>query len=314
MLATVLMMMTIPTSIGADKTPAEKYKNHAPIEIYPEGNIPYLAEGETITPAIRPYIEDNNPDGRAMIVFPGGGYNHHFSGEGANIAKLYNSAGNTSFVVDYRLGTLGQANGITPRPEPTNDYHAILSDGIRAVKYVRANAEEFGIDPDKIAVIGFSAGGHLCTMLSTHFDFAIDAPEYVPDVIDEVSARPDATVLSYPVVTLLEPYTHDYTAKAFTHGDKELAQRFSGELSVTDKTSPIFMWHRRTDPTAPPQNSIQLALALQENNIPYELHVFAKGNYGHGGAINSYDEIETDPSGKWFELSLAFLDGVLTEE
>ncbi len=309
-LAAMFTMMVVPVSIGADETPATKYANHDPIPLYADGNIPYLANGEKTLPAIRPYIAANNPDGRAMLVFPGGGYYYHEVTESENIAKLYNQAGYTSFVVDYRLGTLDQEQSTQPRPEPTNDYHAILGDAIRAVKYVRAHAEEFGIDPDKIAVVGFSAGGHLCTMLATHFDFEIDDPTYVPDAVDAVSARPDAAVLAYPVVTLLN-YTFAYCAKAFTRNDLELSQKFSGERSVTENTSPIFMWHRRGDTGVPPQNSIQLAQALHEYGIPYELHVFSQG--GHGGAVSSYNNRQNNSSGQWFDLSVAFLDKILAD-
>lgn len=310
-LSAMFAMMAMPMNIGAEETPATKYANHAPIPIYEDGNTPYLANGETIVPAIKPYIAANNPDGKAILVFPGGGYYYHEQSEAAPIAELYNRAGYTAFVVDYRLGTLGQANGISPRPEPTNDYHAILSDAIRAVKYVRAHAEEFGIDPDKIAVVGFSAGGHLCAMLATHFGFEIDDPTYVPDAIDAVSAKPDAAILSYPVVTLFSPYTFAYCAKAFTRNDPELSKTYSGELAVTEDTAPVFMWHRRGDTGVNPMNSMQFAAALQEKGVPYELHVFSKG--GHGGAIGSYNNRANDASGQWFDLSLAFMDKMLAK-
>ncbi len=270
----------------------DRFAHHPNLSIY-EGETVPDGDGED-EPYIVPYLTRGKD--MAVLIFADGGYTSLDEASAENVADALNRAGYSAFIVYHR---------------PDADYTKAFTDACRAIQFVRYYAtSDFTVSPASIVVCGFGSGGHLCAMLATHFDFEIDDPTYVPDAIDAVSARPDAAVLAYPVVTLLN-YTFAYCAKAFTRNDLELSKRFSGERSVTENTSPIFMWHRRGDTGVPPQNSIQMALALHEYGIPYELHVFSQG--GHGGAADSYNKRQNNSSGQWFDLSVAFLDKILAD-
>lgn len=281
---TAVMIMSLSSlgisAEGTEQTPAEKYRFHKPINLW--GNvIPYngIGKNTTVTPTITPYIASENPTGICAVLIPGGGYSSlSMDKDGVQIAKYLNSQGISAFIVSYRVTEKG-ARGY--------DYRAILSDGLRGVKFVRYNAEEFGIDPNKIVTIGASAGGHLASMTATHFDFEVDDPNYTPDEIDAVSARPDATALSYPATSLEKDFAHAGTRDNFTAGNKQLQKKYSAENSVKENTPPLFIWHTWQDTTVPAQNSISFAEALAREGIPCELHIYNDGNHGLGLAANS---------------------------
>ncbi|MBR6915030.1 MAG: prolyl oligopeptidase family serine peptidase, partial [Clostridia bacterium] len=162
------------------------------------------------------------------------------------------------------------------------------------------HADELLIDPDKIAVLGFSAGGHLASCASTVYDGGLSDG----DEIDRTSCRPDAGILCYAVISMLEPWTHDGTRDVMM-GDRpdreELTRRLTGYLNVTEDTPPIFMFHTTEDSTVPQQNSLLMAQALAEKKIPYELHMFMDG--GHGlGLAEGRPGLE-----KWGELASIWL-------
>ena len=277
----VLSFSTFAVSAeGEEMTPAEKYASHRGIKLWGD-TVPYNGNGKgtSIVPMIYPYIAEDNPSGICAVIFPGGGYSAlSTEKEGSAIAEYLNSQGISAFVVHYRVTNGGARN---------YDYHAILSDGLRGVKFARYNAEEFGIDPNKIFTIGFSAGGHLTCMTATHFDFEVDDPNYTPDEVDGVSGRPDAAAPSYAVATIVEKYTHSGTSTYFSGGDAQIKHDFSAENSVTENTPPIFLWHTWDDATVPIQNCLGFARALSEQNIPYEMHVYVSGTHGLGlGATN----------------------------
>ncbi|MBR7032897.1 MAG: alpha/beta hydrolase [Clostridia bacterium] len=221
-----------------------------------------------------------------VIVFPGGGYEVRADYEGEPVARMFNSFGIRSFVLEYRVKPYG--------------YPAILTDAQRAVRWVRYHADELLIDPDKIAVLGFSAGGHLASCASTVYDGGLSDG----DEIDRTSCRPDAGILCYAVISMLEPWTHDGTRDVMM-GDRpdreELTRRLTGYLNVTEDTPPIFMFHTTEDSTVPQQNSLLMAQALAEKKIPYELHMFMDG--GHGlGLAEGRPGLE-----KWGELASIWL-------
>ena len=202
-----------------------------------------------------------------VIVFPGGGYGCRADYEGEPVALGYNKAGIRSFVLEYRLSPY--------------HYPAILCDAQRAVRWVRYHADELKIDPDKIAVLGFSAGGHLASCAMTVYDRGLDCG----DEIDRVSCRPDAGILCYAVISLEDEYTHEGTKNVMlreTENPDELEKKLTGYLNVTGDTPPAFLWHTAGDNAVPPENSLIMAQALAKSGIPYELHVYMEGDHGLG--------------------------------
>ncbi|HXE54797.1 MAG TPA: alpha/beta hydrolase [Tepidisphaeraceae bacterium] len=207
-------------------------------------------------------------NGAAVIVCPGGGYSGLAAHEGKPVAQWLNTLGVTSFVLKYRLG-------------PKYHHPAMLQDVSRAVRMVRSSATQWQLDPSRIGVIGFSAGGHLVSTAVTHFD-AGDA--YAQDAVDRVSSRPDFGILVYPVITLSGPYAHAGSRRNLLgdHPSDELVDSLSSEKQVRDDTPPCFLVHTSTDKVVPFQNSLMFAEALRLHHVPVELHVFDHGAHGFG--------------------------------
>ncbi len=206
--------------------------------------------------------------GAAMVIFPGGGYRFLTSHEGADFAEWLAEQGVASFVVKYRLGSAGYR------------HPAMLNDAARAVRLVRANAEQWQVDPARVGVMGASAGGHLAATILTHFDAG------QPDAVDPVerqSSRPDLGVLCYPVITMGE-YTHKGSRNNLLglEPSPELIEKLSCVKQVTDQTPPCFIWHAWDDPGVKMENSMLFATALREHGVPFELHIFEKGGHGMG--------------------------------
>ena len=204
-----------------------------------------------------------------VLVFPGGGYVHlAVDHEGTQIAAWLNSYGISAFVLRYRLG-------------PKYHHPVELEDAQRAIRYVRANAKQFGIDAHRIGVWGFSAGGHLASSVGTHFD---NGDAGAGDLTDQQSSRPDFLILCYPVITFTEPYLHrgSRTALLGDNPDAALVDLLSNETQVTAQTPPTFLFHTSDDPVVPVQNSIEFYLALRKANVPAELHIFEHGPHGVG--------------------------------
>jgi acetyl esterase/lipase len=212
--------------------------------------------------------------GTAVLICPGGGYTAlAFSHEGFAIAKWLNEHGIAGVVLKYRLPSdmIMQDKSVGP-----------LQDAQEALRVIRRNASLWNIDPRKIGVIGFSAGGHLASTLSTHF------AEKVYDVKDTTSARPDFSILVYPVITMDASFTHAGSRNNLL-GDNptsDAVKHFSNELQITEKTPPTFMVHSEDDKAVPVKNSLVYYEALVKNNIPSELHIFEKGGHGYGMAEN----------------------------
>lgn len=283
-------------------TPYEKYIDHPFIPLYEKGNVPFDEE-ETIWDKvfIIPYLAEN-PTGGAVLVFPGGGYSITDNGidnmgshaESSDIAEfLYNDAGISVFVVNYRVKKFA----------PNIGYKGIMADGLRAMRMVRANAEEFGIDPEKIGVMGFSAGGHLASMMLTRYDFEEWDPVYRKDEIDTLSAKPNAAVLGYAVSSMETEFTHGGSKTKFLHDSEMLVPQFSAEQNVTPETAPTFIWHTLLDGTVPCRASINLAKAMEQNGVDYELHIFNINEKKHDIGIGQLYQT----SKLWPAESVAFL-------
>lgn len=243
------------------------------IPLWPKG-APY-AHGETKTdqPFVDVYLPDEKlRNGAAVVVCPGGGYGGlALDHEGNQIAQFYNSFGVTAFVLHYRLGT--------------DEYHfpTQLADVQRAIRFARSQSTQYHIDPKRIGVMGFSAGGHLSSMAATKFDEkAYDAS----DAVDEVSARPDFAVLCYPVISMNSEFTHKGSRKNLLGAEKAndpiAADHVSSDLNITDQTPPTFLFHTNEDTAVPPENSIRFYLGLRQHKVPAELHLYQKGPHGVG--------------------------------
>jgi acetyl esterase/lipase len=177
-----------------------------------------------------------------------------------------------------------------------------LGDAQRAVRLVRGRAKEFGVLPDKIGVMGSSAGGHLASTAETHFDAG---NAHAADVIDRVSSRPDFAVLCYPVISFVAEYAHRGSAENLLGKDasEEMLKSLSNEFNVTAQTPATFLWTSSTDDAVPPENSVQFYLALHKAGVPAELHVFAEAPHGVGL------DLANVTIGEWGELLRNWLRG-----
>jgi len=206
--------------------------------------------------------------GAAIVVCPGGSYTMLADHEGHTIAVWLNSIGITAAVLKYRLG-------------PRYHHPVELQDVTRAMRTLRARAAEWGIDPRRIGIMGFSAGGHLASTIATHFDAGDSGSA---DPIERVSSRPDLAVLAYPVISMTDGITHQGSRRNLL-GDnptQALVAELSNEKRVTAKTPPTFLFHTANDPVVPVENSLLFASALRAAKVPFELHVFEQGPHGVG--------------------------------
>jgi acetyl esterase/lipase len=228
-------------------------------------------------------------NGAAVVVCPGGGYgNLAMDHEGRQIADWLNQRGVAAFILKYRLA---------PYRHPVP-----LQDAQRALRTVRARAKEWNVDPQRIGIWGFSAGGHLASTAGTHFD---DGKADAEDAIERVSCRPDFLILGYPVITFTGPPTHMGSRNNLLgrEPDPKLIEELSNEKQVTAKTPPTFLFHTNEDKGVPPENSVLFYLALRKAGVPAELHIYEKGRHGVGLA-------PTDPVlSSWPDRLEAWLKG-----
>ena len=245
-------------------------------------------EEEPFQPYMTPYLLPGDQVRGCVIVLPGGGYRVRADHEGGPVAERFNALGFHAFVVEYRV-----APYVYPAPQ---------EDALRAIKIVRAHAAEWKINPSKIAILGFSAGGHLaCSTGIVYDEVAADNG----DECDAVSARPDAMILCYPVITCQEGKAHFGSFECLLGGnDRAAFAPCSWETWVTASTPPAFLWHTSEDPAVPVENSLEFALAMRRQKLPFELHVFPYGHHGLGlGTKEEYAEVRRWPelAGTWLE-------------
>lgn len=242
--------------------------------LWPDGAPGAKGANPEDVPSIQIYLPVNEKaSGAAIVVCPGGGYGALASHEGHDVAVWLNSLGVAAIVLKYRLA-------------PNYGHPWPMLDAQRAIRTVRARADEWKIDPNRIGIMGFSAGGHLASTAATHFD---DGKANSADPIEKMSSRPDLAVLCYPVITMSLPFTHRGSRKNLL-GDnptQELVDLMSNEKQVIDKTPPTFLFHTEDDSAVPLENSLLFAAALRKAKVPYELHVYEKGRHGVGLAQNN---------------------------
>jgi acetyl esterase/lipase len=209
------------------------------------------------------------PNTPAVLVCPGGAYQHLADNhEGRQVANYFNSLGVAAFVLRYRLG-------------PTYHHPIELGDAQRAIRMLRSHAGDWQLDPARIGIIGFSAGGHLAMTVSTRGD---NGSPSAPDPIDRAGSRVNFAVLGYPVISMTESYMHRGSRDNLlgANPDPELVRSLSGENSVTKDTPPTFIFQTNEDKTVPAENSVYYFLALRKAGVPAEMHVFEKGPHGVG--------------------------------
>ncbi len=239
-----------------------------PVVLWPEGAPGALGKEPADVPTLTPYLPPKErATGAAVIVCPGGGYGRLAEHEGRPVAEWLNTVGVTAFVLKYRLG-------------PRYKHPAMLWDAARAIRTVRARASEWGLDPARVGILGFSAGGHLAATAGTHFDAgrAGDA-----DPVERVSSRPDLLILIYPVITMREK-THAGSRRNLLgeNPTPELVALLSNEEQVTKETPPAFVVHTVNDAGVPVENSLTFVSALRRAGVPFELHLYERGPHGFG--------------------------------
>ena len=239
-------------------------------------------------PSIEVYLPTQQiATGEAVLIFPGGGYGIlAYDWEGTDFAKWLNAQGIAGIVVKYRLPL---STSLTdPKEVP-------LLDAQRAIRLVRQHAESWHINPSKVGIMGFSAGGHLAATLSTSFEHQLPLEK---DVIDNLSARPDFSILVYPVISFRDAPTHGGSGKNLI-GDPtnpELMERFSNELQVTANTPPTFLVHAQDDKAVPLENSLLYFQALHRHGVKAALHIYPTGGHGFAfglgkGAVSGWREV-----------------------
>jgi acetyl esterase/lipase len=229
------------------------------------------------------------PNQTAVIILPGGGYTHlAIDKEGTKVALWLNSLGITAFVLKYRL-----PNDLIMK----NKNIGPLQDAQEAVRYVRSNAAKWNLDSSKIGIMGFSAGGHLASTLSTHYNDKI----YNSD--SKVSARPDFSLLIYPVISMQNDITHKGSQISLlgNNPSQEVIDSFSNEKKVTAQTPPAFLVHATDDNAVLPENSINYYLALKKNGIAAELHLYENGGHGFGLGVKDTSKFWTKQCEEWLK-------------
>jgi acetyl esterase/lipase len=232
-------------------------------------------------PTLDLYLPDEGKaSGAGLLLLPGGGYQMlTVPGEGATPARFFQSNNVAAFVLRYRHG-------------PQYHYPTTLLDAQRALRFIRAHAEEYHVDPAKVGVFGGSAGGHLAALLATLSDNKLlpEAP-YVPDAIDGLSARPAFALLLYPVIDLTDDaITHRGSRQNLTQNDQSLYEALSPQKHVTRDTPPVFIVHGTNDRLVPVQNSLLFYEACLKAGVPAEMHLEENAQHGFGMALNLKDE------------------------
>ena len=267
------------------------FGQHMKINLWPDGKIPLsikadiqeMVESTDIVriskvqvPQLEVYIPNKKgATGQAVIICPGGGYSRlAYDWEGTDIAKLFNAHGVAAFVLKYRLPD--SLFSSAPDQVP-------LLDAKQAMQIVRTRAAEWNINPNKIGIMGFSAGGHLAATLSTHFD---------------QSTRPDFSILIYPVISMDKNIAHMGSRNNLIgmHPTEEMIKLYSNELQITAQNPPTFLLHATDDNAVPVENSIRFYQGLQKNKVPVEMHIFPSGGHGFAlalgkGALEKWPEL-----------------------
>ena len=272
-----LALAIVPIGSSARQAATAPAAVPSPLLLWPNGAPGASGDTDADKPAITIFLPAvPNPTKTGVVVAPGGGYTHlAMDKEGFAYARWLNQHGVAAFVLRYRLG-------------PQYHHPVEIGDAQRAIRLVRAHAAEYGIEKDRVGMWGSSAGGHLTATAGTQFDAG--RPD-APDPIDRESSRPQFLILSYPVITLMDPSAHTGSRK-FLLGDNPdpaLVTSMSAETRVTADTPPTFLFTTTDDKTVPVMNSVMFYEALVKAGVPVEMHIFQHGAHGAGLAAANPD-------------------------
>lgn len=233
-----------------------------------------VGDSNSDKPSVKVFpVPADKSSGAAVVICPGGGYGFLADDhEGKQVAEYFNKLGVTAFVLKYR---------IVQKDRPGPLMYAPLADVNRAIRLARSKAKEYGYEPTKVGLMGFSAGGHLASTGGTHFD---DGLLKDGDEIDKVSSRPDFLILGYPVISMENGIAHGGTRTNLIgkEPDAKLVEEFSNEKHVTAKTPPTFIFHTNEDKAVLAENPVRFYLALRKAGVPAEMHIYEKGHHGLG--------------------------------
>jgi acetyl esterase/lipase len=261
----IVSILTIGFLLLSDRAKAEPTE----LKLWPQGAPHSKGTAEIDQPTITYYpAPEDKAVGTGIVICPGGGYAGLAMGhEGTEIAEWFNNLGISAFILKYRLGKNGYHH-----PVP-------MLDAQRAIRTVRAGAEQWHINPNRIGIIGFSAGGHLASTVATHFD---EGDSNAADLIDKQSSRPDFLILGYPVIMFGSEFTHKGSQRNLLgeKPDPKLLESLSNEKQVTKTTPPTFLFHTTADAAVPPENSVMFYLACRKNGVPVEMHIYQDGKHG----------------------------------
>ena len=255
----LLWNQEIPNSIKAIEYKQEVIMKGDLVEYY----------DKVIEPTLTIY-KPEKPNGTAVVICPGGAYGRlYMIGEGYKVAKWFNSIGVTAFILKYRLPSNIIMKDKTIGP---------LQDAQESIRYVRRNALKWNLNPDKIGIIGFSAGGHLASTVSTRYD------DVIYQVVDNISAKPNFSILIYPVISMNEKITHKGSRKNLLgiEPSNDLIEKYSNDKQVNALTPPTFIVHAIDDKSVVIENSIDYFLALRKYNVLSEIHFYQNGKHGFG--------------------------------
>ncbi|MDL2287315.1 alpha/beta hydrolase [Eubacteriales bacterium OttesenSCG-928-G02] len=252
----------------------------------------------------KPSKELTMPPRPVVLIFPGGGYSYTSDREAEPIANAYLAAGYTAFVLRYSVGE----HAVDSQP---------LLDAALAIATIRSNAEKYHIDPDKIAVCGFSAGGHLAAFISTQWHSEIIKEKLN---IENIQAKPNAMILCYPVISgITSPNVHSFLNLTGQNSNEENSIKYSIENHVDERTCPAFVWHTSDDTTVNVKNSMVLGQALSDHNILFEMHIFPTGAHGLSActretAANGNDIYISPYIGRWIGWSVKWLNNLFFKD
>ena len=240
------------------------------IPLWPDGAPGAIGTRTNDIPTLTPYLPDSQiATGAAIVILPGGGYDHLAPHEGNDYALWLNQHGVTCFVLKYRLGSSGY------------HYPVQFQDSTRAMRWVRAHAKDYNIDSGRIGIMGSSAGGHLAALTLTGFDAGDKSSN---DPVERQSSRPDLGILCYAVITMTGDFVEKGSRKYLLRASPspELEEKASPQLHVTTNTPPCFVWCTYEDKAVPMENSMMFVEALRKNHVPFDLHIYETGRHGLG--------------------------------